>query len=161
MDILELLDCNESAPVEILIDELMPLEETEPPKGVHTRISMLLNTDQTMYSYEDHLAALEGPALDPVHLYLRSGLPVKEHPEHHAIMAAILKARCDYQYFKPLVEEGLTGRFSGYYDAFRECLRLLETYVPPRGSDLLGSEWDQAWNLIEGALPVSERHHIA
>jgi len=157
MDISELLAEAAETPVEIHADELLLVAEGDGPKPRPVKSGKIMNSDLTLHSYDEHLAALEGPALNPVHLYLRSGLPVLEQPEHHEIMAAILMARCDYQYFKPLVADGLAGRFRGYYGQFRKCLENLESHVPPRGSDALNGEWDEAWNLIESSLPPSER----
>ena len=157
MDISELLEAADDAPVEIHADELLLVEAGEGPKPKPAKSGKILSADMTLHSYDEHLAALEGPALDPVHLYLRSGLPVMDQPENHEIMAAILKARCDFQYFKPLVADGLAGRFRGYYGQFRGCLEHLEDHVPPRGAETLNGEWDEAWNLIEGSLPPSER----
>jgi len=157
MDISDLLASAEPEPVEIHVDELLLVEEGEGPKSKPIKSGKILSRELMLRSFDEHLASLEGPALDPVHLYLRSGLPVEDNPEQHEIMAAILKARCDFQYFKPLVPDGLAGRFRGYYGLFRQCLEHLETHVPPRGAEQLNAEWDEAWNQIEGALPPSER----
>jgi hypothetical protein len=142
-------------PLEISADLLEPVaaEPAHPEKAS----AHVMSRQLALYSFEEHLAALEGPALDPVHLYLRSAFSTKDQPDHHGVFAAILKARCDYQYWRPLVPEGVEGRFRGYYADFHECLRLLGDYLPPREDRALNAEWDEAWNLIEGGLPRSER----
>ncbi len=147
----------EEGPLPIAPEDLELIEEGSPARDGVVRSSKILSRTLSVCSFEEHLASLDGPALDPVHLYLRSGLPVAEAPERRPILAAILKARCDFAYYKPLVPEGLAGHFRGYYTTFRECLHHLEQHVPPRGEEALSAAWDEAWVQIEGALPPAER----
>jgi len=148
-------------PIEIPMEWLIPMAEDEEPEE-HAELrheaqgGRILYREPVVYSLDEHRESLEGPALDPVHLYLRSEVGPERFPHHPDVVSAILKARCDHHYWAPLIEEGRAGRFSGYFNDFRTALSALERHLPPRGDAELNKAWDLAWNLLEAGMPARE-----
>ncbi|GEM_PF-5057974 len=134
---------------------LVPLDEPEvgPTAGSTADI---MDSEPSVHTWEAHLAGVTGAALDPVHLYLRSTLPKEELalPEAEACAAAVLKARCDHQFWKPLVPAGLDGTFHGHFADLRTCQRLLEQHRAPSSCPGLQQAWLAAVRTIDGAFPT-------
>ncbi len=135
---------------------LVPLDEhVDAVSGGAT--SDLMAGEPGVHSWEAHLAGVTGTALDPVHLYLRSTLHKEELalPEAEACAAAVLKARCDHQFWRPLIPAGLDGTFHGHFKDLRTCQRLLDEHRPPATCPQLQQAWLNAVRLITDAFPAS------
>ena len=143
-------------------DDEDPAESEDPGESYALRedanSSRVLFKEQVIYSLNEHVAALDGPGLDPVHLYLRSEIDPEKYPHHPEIVAAIIKARCDFHYWVPLLDEGRAGRFNDYCSDLQTSLAALERNLPPGDKEELTAAWDQAWKMLNDGLPAQERH---
>lgn len=134
---------------------LVPLDE--PVDGASGGATAdLMAGEPGVHSWEAHLAGVTGAALDPVHLYLRSTLSKEELalPEAEACAAAVLKARCDHQFWRPLIPAGLDGTFHGHFKDLRACQKLLEDHRPPASCPHLQQAWLNAVRLVTDAFPA-------
>lgn len=116
--------------------------------------SALLGEEVSLKTFREHQDALAGPAFDPVHLYQRSSIPRAAVRGQEACVAAILKARHDLAFWKPMVDHGLAEMFSGHLRDLYGALDLLERFPPQRA--VLRPHWDAARAALVSALPVAQ-----
>lgn len=147
----------EEGPIDVSEAWLVPLDEPEEGAGGGATAD-LMGAEPGVHSWEAHLAGVTGAALDPVHLYLRSTLNKEELalPEAEPCAAAVLKARCDHQFWKPLIPAGLDGTFHGHFKDLRASQKLLEEHRPPASCPNLQQAWLAAVRMISDAFPVSD-----
>lgn len=139
-------------PIELDAAELEFVGETQVAAELP---STLLEEDVDLHSFSEHRAALDGPAFDPVHLLLRSQIQALAEDDEEPIVASIIKARHDLNFWGPMVELGLGGAFSGHLGDLYEDLELLERF--PARTSALRCEWEDARAAILGALPSRAR----
>lgn len=95
-------------------------------------------------SWDEHLASAAGPALDPLHLFLRSGLPPRALRNEVEACAAILKALHDVMSWSPMN--------SGSLDTMlREDLWRLTTHSPD--DPQLRDAWNIAVAKVREVMP--------
>ena len=107
------------------------------------------------HSHAEHMAAMDGPAFDPIHLLIRSQVRAVSRDEDIQTLAAVCKARHDLAFWAPMVELGLRGGFTGHVDDLYRAADLLDRFVPRTAA--LQVMWEDARSALLGALPNPKR----
>ena len=115
----------------------------------------LLSDQVALHGWKEHRDALAGPAFDPVHLFVRSSIPAGAIRGEEDCVAAIIKARHDVAFWKPMVGHGLGGAFSGHLRDLYDDLDLLERFPPRR--PILRAHWEHARAALVDALPAARK----
>ena len=115
----------------------------------------LVSDQVALHGWREHRDALAGPAFDPVHLFLRSAIPSSAIRGEEECVAAIVKARHDLAFWKPMVGHGFGGSFSGHLRDLYDDLDLLERFPPRR--PILRAHWEHARAAIHDALPAARK----
>lgn len=108
-----------------------------------------------LHSHAEHMAAMDGPAFDPVHLLLRSQLRAVSRDEDLETIAAVCKARHDLAFWAPMVELGIRGGFTDHVEDLRQAVELLDRFAPRTAA--LQAAWEDARSALQRALPNHKR----
>jgi len=115
----------------------------------------VFDEDIRPHSYAEHLAAMDGPAFDPVHLLLRSQVRNLCPDADIESVAAICKSRHDLAFWSTMVEIGQRGGFTGHVEDLRGAVELLDRFAPRTAA--LRPAWESARSALLAALPNPKR----
>lgn len=131
-------------PLPIDAAELSYLPTHTRPRGVPLPQGMAHATVRGR-SWDEHLASAAGPALDPLHLFLRSGLPAHALRSEVEACAAILKALHDVMSWSPAHCESMDTML-------HEDLWRLTTHSPD--DPALRDAWNIAVAKVREVMPA-------
>ncbi len=150
---LEELDCENLEPLD---GDAVQIGDTWDESMVGLSFNNGFDTDEVgqMYSYQEHLDALHSAPLDETYRRLRGRIQDSEIRGHEQVAAAVIKAHHDLRFWRPLLELGIQGVFTGHFTDLKNDVKLLELHRPSVTNKVLREGWLSARSMLQSYLPT-------